>query len=540
MSKFLNLVLCGLLLACLSKAEAQVNAATCNSSDVQTAINNATEGQTVSIPKGTCTWSSGVTISGKGIIVQGAGSGRIVAYDNGTEVLSVGTGSKSVTIAGFSPGMTGSVFVAGQTVTLTALGFESNYSMTGTVTSYSGNTLTINVTSTTGSGSTHRWFVSTPSSTVLINNSSTAMFAVTEDSGFDTQLSGFKIQAGSGAGDGVDFNYNASGKAIVLENCWIQQGSGDSVHTITDRGVVSQCSFDSPTFSMAPIAIHMKIATPAAGQNAWLLPSYWGSSDTTGQNNFYVETSDFEAYLNATDDDDNGRFVFRYNLMNNAGFGTHGADTSPYGQRYFEYYNNTGVFNGYSDGSTFNLNWWVFVRGGSYVVHDNNLTTLTSTDYGTKADVLMIVMNLQRNAGPNPCWGANYSTPGQYYHAPRQVGYGRVTGTGTANFPTDKVSAATTDSVTYVGDSEPAYIWNNSVSPLPNIETEDYGAGNTDSCSGGTLDSTKNYAVLNRDYFNGSTAKPSYAPYTYPHPLAGTSTQKSGPLPPVNVKAVAN
>ena len=96
-------------------ARAQVTAASCNTSDVQTAINTATEGQTVTIPSGTCTWTSGVTISGKGIKVQGAGSGRIIAYDNGSEVLTVGTGSLTVNLAGFSPGFSSSSISNGET-----------------------------------------------------------------------------------------------------------------------------------------------------------------------------------------------------------------------------------------------------------------------------------------------------------------------------------------------------------------------------------------------------------------------------------------
>ena len=85
-----------------------------NRSDVQAAINSAAEGDTVIVPEGTCTWTSGVTISGKGIIVQGAGSGRIIAYDNGTETLTIGTGTKTFTIAGYSPGFSASSITAGE------------------------------------------------------------------------------------------------------------------------------------------------------------------------------------------------------------------------------------------------------------------------------------------------------------------------------------------------------------------------------------------------------------------------------------------
>ena len=176
------------------------------------------------IPTGTCTWTSGVTISGKGIIVQGAGSGRIIAYS--ADTLTISAGTKTINIAGYSPTFSGSSFIAGQTMTLYATGNESDF-MIGTVTSYSGGVLTMNIISTGGSGSTHRWLIATPPTTVLVNNSATPIFSVTEDTSFHTNLSGFKIQVGAGAGDGVDFNYNSSGIAIVLHDCWIPQGAGD-------------------------------------------------------------------------------------------------------------------------------------------------------------------------------------------------------------------------------------------------------------------------------------------------------------------------
>jgi len=505
-----------------------VNAASCLPTAVQAAINTATEGQTVTIPScpGGVSWTSGVTISGKGIKVQGAGSGRIVAYDNGVANVTVGTGTKTWTIAGFSPNFSSSVFVPGHTMTASATGFDAN-SMTGTVTSYSAGTLTMNITSITGSGSFHRWFFSTPASTVFINNSGSTLFSVNEDTVFHTDLSGFKIQAGTGGGNGVDFNLATGGKAIVLHDCWIQQGNGDSVHSFTNRGVVANCSFDSPTFSETPLAFHWT----GGPTTSWTTVSNFGTNDTTGESNFYVESNDFEAYLNATDLDDNSRVVFRYNLLNNAGFGTHGADTSNTGVRYFEFYNNTGIFNGYNDSSTFNMNWWMFIRGGTFLVHHNTLPDLVSGFYGTKSTINMTVYNLQQQAGPNPCWGAG-GTPGQYYHAPRQVGFGRVTGTGTANYPPDGVNNSSNDSVTYVGDSEPAYIWANDTQPLHNVDLSDSAGSGHGSCT--SSDQSSNYIQLNRDYFNGATAKPGYTPYTYPHPL----TQTGLPASPSNLAAI--
>jgi hypothetical protein len=532
LNTLLHLPLFGLLVFPLTAARAQVAAQSCNSSDVQTAINQATEGQTVTIPPGNCTWTSGVTISGKGISVKGAGAGRIIAYSSDT--LTIGTGSKNIDVT--SALVNGSLSIAnGQTLTVSETGNRQNY-MVGTVSSYSSGTLTMNITSTGGScgnssssqspSNCKRWLISTIPSTVIVNNSTTTLFAVTEDSTYHTNLSGFKIKAGTGSGIGVQFTAGG-GAAIILQNCWIEQNSTstDAVNLGANRGVISNCSFDSTPFSMAPLAVHLQ----PYDLTSWSHTSYWGTADTTGQNNVYVETSDFHAYLNATDNDEGARSVFRYSLFNNAGFGTHGVDTGPIGQRYFEFYNNIGVYNGYNDLTTFPMNWWFFVRGGSYVIHDNTLPALVSTDYGTKSDVNMTVMNLQRNAGPAPCWGAGTSNGADYY-APHQVGLGYVTGKGTSILGGSTYSDASYGYGTqYVGDPEPAYIWNNSRAPLGNVGTSDYGGTE---CA--NPDSSPNYIKLNRDYYNGTTAKPGYTPYAYPHPLLG-SASTAGPGVPIDL-----
>lgn len=541
--KVLQLSFFGLLLYPFTATKAQVVAAGCNTAQVQQAINSATQGQTVTIPAGNCTWTSGVTIAGKGITLQGAGSGRIIAYSS--TPLTIGAGSRTLTVS--SSAVSGTLSITnGETLTISELGNRQNQ-LTGTVSSFSSGTLTMNITSVAGAcgnssaglspSNCKRWLISTQPSTVLVNNSSTTLFSVTEDAAYHTNLSGFKIAEGTGSGDGVDF-LAGGGQAVVLHDCWIEQGGGDSIHTNVSRGVVSNCSFDSTPFSMAPLAVHLQ----PYDQSAWTSPSYFGTKDSNGQNNFYVETSDFDAYLNLADNDEGARSVFRYNTFNNSGFGTHGADTGPLGQRYFEYYNNVGVYNGYNDGTTFPINWWVFVRGGTFVMHDNTLPALVSTDYGTKSDIDFIIENLQRNAGPNPCWGAGTSN-GAYYPAPRQPGLGYVTGTGTAGNGSKTYSAASYgySASQYVGDSEPAYIWGNTRQPLTNVDTTDYGLNQSNSCSGSTYDSSSNYIVAGRDYFNGTTSKPGYAPYTYPHPLAGGSgsQQASAPAPPINVTSAA-
>jgi hypothetical protein len=74
----LMLTLFALLLSAASSRPAQantVNAFSCKVSDVQAAINSAKNGDTVTIPNGSCTWTTGITIpSAIGITIQGSGT----------------------------------------------------------------------------------------------------------------------------------------------------------------------------------------------------------------------------------------------------------------------------------------------------------------------------------------------------------------------------------------------------------------------------------------------------------------------------------
>lgn len=94
------------LVFALSVDAATINAASCASADVQSAINSAASGDTVAVPSGTCTWSSSVTVpSSKGLIISGAGIGSTVIVDSvATSILIVNvTGGNSLTrITGFS------------------------------------------------------------------------------------------------------------------------------------------------------------------------------------------------------------------------------------------------------------------------------------------------------------------------------------------------------------------------------------------------------------------------------------------------------
>lgn len=82
MTYFPCILLFSVLLCVEAHAQTTIKAASCNESDVQTAINQATaNGDIVSIPAGTCTWTTQIKIS-KGITIQGAGEGQTIIIDD--------------------------------------------------------------------------------------------------------------------------------------------------------------------------------------------------------------------------------------------------------------------------------------------------------------------------------------------------------------------------------------------------------------------------------------------------------------------------
>ncbi len=86
---------------CISNVNAAIiNATSCSQADVQSAINAASNGDTVVVPSETCTWSSGVTINGKSITVQGGGIG--VTTINASATAFTLTGLQSSRITGFT------------------------------------------------------------------------------------------------------------------------------------------------------------------------------------------------------------------------------------------------------------------------------------------------------------------------------------------------------------------------------------------------------------------------------------------------------
>jgi hypothetical protein len=86
MTKIIKWVLFALVVGTFFGGEAKAStltAASCNVSDVSSAINSAKDGDTVIIPNGSCSWSSGISTA-KQITLQGASVGGVTITDTDT------------------------------------------------------------------------------------------------------------------------------------------------------------------------------------------------------------------------------------------------------------------------------------------------------------------------------------------------------------------------------------------------------------------------------------------------------------------------
>jgi hypothetical protein len=233
--------------------------------------------------------------------------------------------------------------------------------------------------------------------------------------------------------------------------------------------------------------------------SGWTTASTMGTADVGGTTNVYIEDNVFKKILyQSIDIDDNMRAVIRYNTFDNSGIVYHGADTSSVGVRHVEVYNNTFIFTTSGSGYNFplNLNWWLYMRGGTGVWTDNVMPDISSTMWGNKPELNLIVQNLRRNDGPYPCWTT--------YPVPHQIGQS-FNGT-----------------TTYV---DPLYIWNNTGSGSQAPGFTDY---SPNQCAGSN--STSTWVQVGRDVIVGSP-KPGYVKYAYPHPLRTGVAPSPQPAP---------
>lgn len=101
--RFLCFALCFCILFSVKGSAAVFNAASCQRSDVQGAINSAGDGDVVLVPEGNCTWTSTVEIINKAITLKGEGIDSTNIHSSATDLIRVrGQENDSFRITGFT------------------------------------------------------------------------------------------------------------------------------------------------------------------------------------------------------------------------------------------------------------------------------------------------------------------------------------------------------------------------------------------------------------------------------------------------------
>ncbi|MCK5321621.1 hypothetical protein KAJ38_03510, partial [Candidatus Pacearchaeota archaeon] len=289
-----------------------------------------------------------------------------------------------------------------------------------------------------------------------------------------SRVTGFKFIDGEVVSDGDGWR---------VDHCWFySEVFSVGVYVRSDR------ENDHPT-GLVDHNVFYNTRVVIGGWAGLLAHSYWYESLGLGTNNaVFVEDNEFTATMhsNAMDANYGGRYVFRYNIVNDNSLEAHSVQGNHRSTRSWEIYGNTI--------NQINRAMWIpmFLRGGTGVVFNNTLT-------GTWTNPNIALDNVRSGGSytfpPGNCdgisdWDGNEEANG--YPCRDQIGRS-----------TD--SWLWTDENPYPPQElDPAYFWNNKHNGndvVPFIHNSDDA-----------------WIVENRDYYVG-IEKPGYTPYTYPHPL---------------------
>lgn len=222
-----------------------------------------------------------------------------------------------------------------------------------------------------------------------------------------------------------------------------------------------------------------------------------GSSFLFIEDNKFVHTTLTDG-VSSFDCDSGGRFVMRYNTFTNGWINTHGVNdggpdgdpTIHTGAHAWEIYNNT--FNG-------NVPYWIRanMRGGTGVIHHNSW----NFDRKDRVSTPFIFQYYRGDVGPY-CTGT-YSCAGHHSIDGNQ---------NSSGYPCyQQIGVTGSSGIT----KSPVYEWSNTWQGVAcgNSGYDCFDVYYSSGCP-------PQHVQLGRDVIqNGTTPKPGYAPYTYPHPL---------------------
>jgi hypothetical protein len=314
-----------------------------------------------------------------------------------------------------------------------------------------------------------------------------------------------------------------TGLPVLIHDCsfvdMCTQGYNYSLRFVGNGGVVWNCSFASEGNMLGGISF----VNTTSNYALWNQPDTIGAGpdstgvnvgDPTGALNTYVENCVFEDMdLACTNFDDNSRAVLRYCTLNNASLGFHGQETSTWGARHWEIYNNTFHYStsgtAYGGGGyPLNMNQWIGIRGGTGVITNNAMDNIPF-----KFGIFMTVYSINRTDSI-PCQTG--------YPAAHQTGQG-WSAVSTASYGHPLVSKDGTGAV-----PDPVYIWNNTGAEITNPSYVGIYQFTPDQC--GNNEKIGTFLQEGRDYLV-NVARPGWKPYTYPHPLRKNALGPSGSGP---------
>jgi hypothetical protein len=287
---------------------------------------------------------------------------------------------------------------------------------------------------------------------------------------------------------------------ILLHDCTFKTNYAYAIDWDTNGGVVWNCVFDG-TNSGGLSGISF---VPRSLNSDWTRTDTLGTHDTDGLSNTYLEDCQFlKTIIGCHNFDDNSRVVVRHNLYDNSQIGSHGQETSTYGARQWEVYDNQFKCDSQN---AHNLNTFMQLRGGTGVITENSFEDIP---WG-KAKIQLCVFNIRRR-GQIPCQ--------TQYPAARQVGQGWK-GAGGYDYP-----SVPQDGTGYFTD--PIYVWANTGPGAAASNFLALNEYNPDEC--GNNQQIANYVKVGRDY--KLEARAGYQKYPYPHPLRGGGGGGGGPQP---------
>lgn len=299
-----------------------------------------------------------------------------------------------------------------------------------------------------------------------------------------SRLTGFTINEGQIRVSGTNWRIDHCKMTFSSWSDGIVAGSFDTVNGALPVGVIDNCILNN--MRVLVMGTNYMLDENGTQHNFWAQPLGLGTNNAV-----FVEDNIFNGNsgtINAMDANYGGRFVFRYNTLNDVYVEAHSVQGNNRAVRSWEIYNNT--FNQVSKAM------WVpmFLRGGTGVVFNNTLT-------GTWTQPNIALDNVRSCSSGGVSGMCDGSAPWDGNES------------GKAGYPCrDQIGRSTDAHLWTAGNPypsqalDPAYAWNNK-----------HGANDVNFFQHGCAASAA-HIQPGRDYFN-NVQKPGYTPYTYPHPL---------------------